>query len=84
VTPNRCLTLVGLPCVRDLDHDAFELRSRMVRLPAPAGPAPLVSTHTRLRHPQPAPKPAVGPLQELAVSAAVVFMLGCAIVGWLL
>lgn len=81
MTPNRCKTLVGLPCPRELDHEPFELRARMVRLPVPR-PNPLVSTHTRLRLPQPAPKAAsLAPFKEFAVSAAVAFLLGCVLVG---
>jgi hypothetical protein len=78
MTPNRCKTIVGLPCARELDHEPFELRARMVRLPAP--PRPLVSTHTRLRHPAPERRARRG-LQEFSVSAAVVFMLGCALLA---
>lgn len=82
--PNRNKTLVGLPRLfPELaatapvdDHEPFELRARMVRLPDPARRKPFVSTHTRLKHPAPERRASEG-LKEFAVSAAVVFLLGC-------
>lgn len=91
MTPNRHKTLVGLPRLfPELaattpvdDHDPFELSARMVPLPAQARRKPLVSTHTRLKHPAPERRVSEG-LKEFAVTAAVVFALGCALIGWLL
>lgn len=79
--PNRNKTLTGLPVMRELDHAPFALRARMVRLPCPA---PRVTTHTRLRLPQPEPRSTwLGGLKEFALSASVVFALGCVLIGLL-
>lgn len=97
MTPNRCKTLVGLPrpVPPREEHEPFELRARMVRLQALPrdtrglmGPTPVhipparrVSTHTRLKHPAPAPRDRAFSGKEFAVSAASVFMLGCVLLA---
>jgi hypothetical protein len=72
MTPNRCKTLIGLPCVRELDAEPFELRARMVQLPAPT---PRVITQVRLRtRPAPAPAPGLEPLKPAHFVVAILVM----------
>jgi hypothetical protein len=81
VIPNRNKTLVGLPRLSPEpdQHEPFELRARMVQLPAPE--APRAITQVRLRA-QPAPSPASG-LEPLNPAHCVTAILVMAITGWI-